>query len=67
MYRLDKTAFNARSHEDTSSDFQYWTSKTLGERLRAAAYLNSVAFNYDFNNPPRMDKTVFKCRKRIKK
>lgn len=32
-------------------------------RLRAAAYLNSVAYNYDFNNLPRMDRTAFSMRK----
>ena len=29
------------------------------ERLKIASYLNSVAFNYDMNNPPRMDRTKF--------
>ena len=36
--------------------------ETLAERLRVAMYLNSVAFNFDINNPPRMDRTVFSCR-----
>ncbi|GAA4042922.1 hypothetical protein GCM10022409_31080 [Hymenobacter glaciei] len=32
------------------------------ERLRAAQYLNSVAFNFDLDNPPRLDRTAFSCR-----
>jgi len=61
MGNLDK----GQSHEDsnTSSDFENCSSYVLEHRLKISAYLNSIAFNYDFNNPPRMDKTVFKCGK----
>lgn len=50
--------------EEEPNDFSYWKSKTVAERLRAAAYLNSIAYGYDINNPPRMDKTVFSIEKR---
>jgi hypothetical protein len=32
--------------------------KTSKERLLAANYLNSVAFQFDLNNPPKMDRTA---------
>jgi hypothetical protein len=32
------------------------------ERLRAAAYLNSVAYGYDLQNPPKLDRTAFSTR-----
>lgn len=61
---MDKTAFSMFKKENEPTDFEYWQSKTIAERLRAAAYLNSIAYNYDINNPPRMDKTIFSIEKR---
>lgn len=49
------------------NDFKYWQTKTVKERLLAVAYLNSVAFNYDINNPPKVDRTVFSIEKREKR
>jgi len=57
--KMEKTVFSSFKKEEEPNDFLYWQSKSVAERLRAAAYLNSVAYNYDLNNPPRMDKTVF--------
>jgi len=37
--------------------------KTGKERLEAANYLNSIAFQYDLKNPPKMDRTAFSMRK----
>lgn len=63
-FRLDRTAFRAGTHEELAeAEREFWQSQTMPERLRAAAYLNSVAFGYDPENPPRMDKTVFSVRK----
>jgi hypothetical protein len=42
----------------------YYRSLTWQERLRIANYLNSIAYNYPENEPPRMDKTAFRIRKR---
>ena len=60
MYKLDRTAFKKQSHEQASDNYEYWLAKTLTERLAASAYLNSIAYNYPLNEPPRMDKTCFK-------
>ena len=57
--KMDKTVFSAYKKEEEPNDFLFWQTKSVAERLRAAAYLNSVAYNYDINNLPRMDKTVF--------
>lgn len=35
----------------------------MEERLRTAAYLNSVAWNYPMDTPPKMDRSVFGMRK----
>ncbi len=57
--KMDKTVFDMYKKEEEPTDYKYWQTKTVRERLEAAAYLNSIAYNYDINNPPRMDKTVF--------
>ena len=62
-YRLDRTAFHAGTHEETERYHACNQPLTMVERLRSAAYLNSVAFNYDFNNPPRLDRTAFSTRR----
>jgi len=64
-YRLDRTIFKAQTAEDASrSDADYYKTLTWQERVKIANYLNSIAYNYPENEPPRMDKTVFKIRSR---
>ena len=62
-FRLDRTAFHAGTHEQNARYHAQQQPTTPAERLRAAAYLNSVAFGYDMENPPRLDRTVFSTRK----
>jgi hypothetical protein len=64
-YPLDRTAFKAQTAEEAvKSQAAYYKSLTWQERLRIANYLNSIAYNYPENEPPKMDKTVFKIRSR---
>jgi hypothetical protein len=63
-YRLDRTAFKAQTAKEASNHAAYYKSLTWQERLRIANYLNSIAYNYPENNPPKMDKTVFSYRAR---
>lgn len=58
-FKLDRTAFKAQTLHEASDHRRYYKNLTWQERLKVAAYLNSVAFNFDMNNPPRMDKTKF--------
>lgn len=62
-FRLDRTAFHAGTHEQNAHYHAQQQPATPTERLRAAAYLNSVAFGYDLESPPRLDRTAFSCRK----
>jgi hypothetical protein len=58
--RMDRTAFWAGKISDqTERNRVFWESKTLNERLAAAAYLNSIAYGYPLDSPPRLDRTVF--------
>ncbi len=64
LEKLDRTAFKYQTINEASHNLKFWQSQTYKKRLQAANYLNSVAYNFDINNPPKMDKTVFKIRKR---
>jgi hypothetical protein len=64
-YRLDRTAFKAQTAADApKSQAAYYKSLTWQERLRIANYLNSVAYGYQVDSPPRLDKTAFSVRSR---
>ncbi len=62
-FKLDRTVFKHQSLEEADKNTNYWLSKTPEERLAASFYLNSIAYNFDINNPPRMDRAVFSMRK----
>lgn len=61
-FRLDRTAHHAGTHEQAARYHASQQPTTSIERLRAAAYLNSVAYGYDPANPPRLDRTAFATR-----
>jgi hypothetical protein len=63
-YKLDRTAFKAQTAQEACHQYGYWKTQPLEERLRAAFYLNSVAFDFDINNPPKLDRNSFKTRTR---
>ena len=64
-YRLDRTSFKAQTAEEAPrSQAACYKTLTWQERLRIANYLNSVAYGYPVDNPPRLDKTVFSVRSR---
>ena len=66
-YRLDRNAFKGQTFEEASSiHAEYYKTLTWQERLRITAYLNSVAFNYPENQPPRLDKSKFQASSRIR-
>jgi hypothetical protein len=62
-YKLDRNFFKMGSQKVSEPAIVYWKTKTPEERLAAAFYLNSVAFNFDLSNPPRLDRTFFSMRK----
>lgn len=63
--KLDRSFFKMGSHSESSDNRSYWSDKSSQERLKAAFYLNSVAYNFDINYPPKMDKTFFASRKQL--
>ncbi len=62
-YRLDKSKFKHQSVNEAEDNREYWLKKTPAERLAAAWYLISQAYQFDVHNPPRLDRTKFSIRK----
>jgi hypothetical protein len=62
-FRLDRYAFRIHHIKD-ASDYLYWGSKPITERLKAANYLNGIAYDFPEDNLPKMDRNYFKIRKR---
>lgn len=58
-FKLDRSAFQARNASQQVNYGKEYKDLTWQERLRIHRYLNSIAYGYDLNNPPRMDKTAF--------
>lgn len=65
VFRLDRSAFRAQTAAEAADHAAYYKEKTWKERLEIAAYLNSIAFNYPFQSPPRMDRTKFRASSRV--
>ena len=62
MYKLDRTIGIAHNlAEDPYKS--YWQNQPMIERLKAAYYLNSVAYDFPIESPARMDKKKFNMRK----
>jgi hypothetical protein len=58
-FKFDRTAFKGQTLHEAANHAEYYKKLTWQERLKIAEYLNSIAYNFDINNPPRMDKTKF--------
>lgn len=58
-FKLDRTVFKGQTQQEASNHAAIYKNLSLQERLKIAGYLNSVAYNFDINNPPRMDRTRF--------
>ncbi len=63
-YKLDRTKFKAQTAEEAADHASYYQKLTWQERAKIAHYLNSIAFSFSVENPPKMDKTKFKARSR---
>lgn len=62
-YRMDKTAFKIQTFEEADEAMRNYTNHSEKERLEIAYYLTSVAYRFDMEHPPRMDKTAFRIKK----
>ena len=60
---MDKTAFKIQTVEEADDAMRNYTNHSAKERLEIAYYLTSIAYRFDMENPPRMDKTAFRIKK----
>jgi hypothetical protein len=58
-FKLDRTAFKGQTQKEAANHTVIYKKLSWQERLKIAEYLNSVAYNFDINNPPKMDRTKF--------
>ncbi|MBK0382216.1 hypothetical protein I5M32_04520 [Pedobacter sp. SD-b] len=63
-FKLDRTKFKGQTFEEAADHSGYYQSLTWQQRLKVANYLNSIAYNYPEDRPPRLDRTKFKARGR---
>jgi hypothetical protein len=61
-FKLNRNVFKAQSALQASDHSSFYVKLTWQERLKIASYLNSIAFNYSFEHPPKMDKSIFSAR-----
>ena len=62
-YRLDRTAFKAMTVEEADNYQRDYTNYSYQQRLEIALYLTSTAYNFDMDNPPKMNKQLFSIEK----
>lgn len=63
-YKFDRTAFKASTVEEADEDMRNYKNLSPKQRLKLAGYLISIAYNFNLNDPPKMDKTIFSMDKR---
>ncbi len=63
-FRLDRNVFKGQTAEEAANHKKIYQGLSWQDRLKIAAYLNSIAFRYDPENPPRMDRTRFAAKSR---
>jgi hypothetical protein len=61
-FKLDRTSFKPQSIVDAANHKSYYLKMTWQERLSVTYYLNSVAYNYNPNNPPKMNRNHFSAK-----
>ena len=63
-YQLHWATYHIQKAKLCGNEGRYFRTLTWQDRLRIANYLNSIAYNYSEDNPPKMDKTAFSDRAR---
>ncbi|BDQ12490.1 hypothetical protein [Sediminibacterium sp. TEGAF015] len=60
--KLDRNSFKAQSADAASNHTEYYKNLDWRKRLEITNYLNSIAYQYPLNSPPKMDKLKFSAR-----
>jgi hypothetical protein len=57
-FKLDRTASKAHTRKEAVNHASVYKKLSWQDRLEVASYLNSVAFNFDMNNPPVLERAI---------
>lgn len=65
MQRLNRNEFRAHTvAEAAKMPAAHYKKLSWQQRIEIAHYLNSIAFNFPLNDPPKLDRTKFSVRGR---
>lgn len=64
MFKFDRNYSKTSSFKTFTKESTNYKGFTAHQIADVFLYLQSVAFNYDLNDPIKMDKTVYSSRKR---
>ena len=62
MFKLDRTFSTSGNFKDSKKESEYYRNMTFDERAKVFAYLQSVAYNFEIGNSPRLDKSIHSAR-----
>ena len=60
--RLDRNSFKTYNFSNQTKEIDNYKNHTIQQKVEVFNYLQSVAYNFEINNYPKMDKTVFSSR-----
>jgi hypothetical protein len=61
--KLDKTAHKAYNFKNQTPEIENYRGLAFEELARVFSYLQTVAYNFNANDYPKMDKTIHSSRK----
>lgn len=61
-FKLDRTSFKPQTMAEAANHKAYYQKLTWQERLSITFYLNSVAYQYNVVNPPKMNRNHFEVK-----
>jgi hypothetical protein len=64
-FKLDRTAFKPQTKAQAANHSDFYKKLTWQERLSITFFLNSVAYHFDTNNPPRISRNQFSVKSLI--
>lgn len=62
MFRLDKSVHKTYNLLQVQKESANYSGFSLEEIVKVFTYLQSVAYNYKVDSPPKMDKTIHSVR-----
>ncbi len=61
MFKFDRSSFKAMSATEADKEMRNYKNISISESLKISMYLNSIAYNFPLNSPPKIDRKAFKA------